>query len=90
MNLFTGIIQRVGKIQVVNHVSGDAQMVFATGEEFLKHTSLGDSIAVNGCCLTVTQLWPAAFAADVSRETLNVTTLKHWQSEQAVNLERAL
>ena len=90
MNLFTGIIQQVGKIQGVNHVIGDAQMVFVTSEDFLKSTRLGDSIAVNGCCLTVTQLWPAAFAADVSRETLNVTTLKHWQSGQQVNLERAL
>ncbi|MGD9842439.1 MAG: riboflavin synthase, partial [Steroidobacteraceae bacterium] len=88
--MFTGIIQRVGTVRSVTQKNGDAAMVFAVGEGFLQQTKLGDSIAVNGCCLTVTQLWPDAFAADVSRESLDVTSLKNWQAERQVNLEKAL
>lgn len=88
--MFTGIIQRVGSVRAVTPRNGDAEMVFAVGEGFLDGTQLGDSIAVNGCCLTVTQLWPDAFAADVSRESLDVTSLKHWQVDRRINLEKAL
>lgn len=88
--MFTGIIQRVGSVRAITPKQGDTEMVFAVGEGFLEGTQLGDSIAVNGCCLTVTQLWPDAFAADVSRESLNVTSLKHWQAERRINLEKAL
>lgn len=88
--MFTGIIQRVGSVRSVTPRDGDAEMVIAVGEGFLKGTVLGDSIACNGCCLTVTRLWPDAFAADVSRESLNVTTLKEWQAERPINLEKAL
>jgi riboflavin synthase len=51
---------------------------------------VGDSIAVGGCCLTVTRLAASAFAADASVETLNVTTLGAWRVGQRVNLEKAL
>lgn len=88
--MFTGIIQRVGNVRTITKKDGDAEMVFAVGEGFLSGTQLGDSIAVNGCCLTVTRLWPDAFAADVSRESLNVTSLKHWQTGRRINLEKAL
>lgn len=88
--MFTGIIQRVGSVRSITHKNGDAEIVFAVGEGFLDGTQLGDSIAVNGCCLTVTQLWPDAFAADVSRESLDVTSLKHWQVERRINVEKAL
>ena len=88
--MFTGIIQEVGQVKSISPINGDAQLVFATSEAFLQVAKLGDSIAVNGCCLTVMQLWPNAFAADVSRETLQVTTLKQWQIGQQVNLEKAL
>lgn len=89
-NVFTGIIQRVGSVRAVQARQGDAQMVFAVGADFLSCTQLGDSIAVNGCCLTVTEQWPDAFAADVSRESLAITTLKHWQAGTPINLEKAL
>ncbi len=88
--MFTGIIQRVGSVRAITPRNGDIEMVFATGDGFLDNTQLGDSIAVNGCCLTVTRLWPDAFAADVSRESLDVTSLKHWQAGQNINLEKAL
>jgi len=88
--MFTGIIQRVGAVRAIAHKDGDAEFVFAVGVGYLDGTQLGDSIAVNGCCLTVTRLWDDAFAADVSRETLTVTSLKHWQVERRINLEKAL
>lgn len=77
-------------MRAVTPRDGDAEMVFAVGEGYLTGTQLGDSIAVNGCCLTVTKLWPDAFAADVSRESLTVTTLQAWQAGRGVNVEKAL
>lgn len=88
--MFTGIIQQTGSLREITPRQGDVQMVFVTGGPYLEGTALGDSIAVNGCCLTVVKLFPDGFAADVSRETLNVTTLKHWQSGDQINLEKAL
>jgi len=88
--VFTGIIQKVGEVRAVTPRNGDAEMVFAVGEGYLQGTQLGDSIAVNGCCLTVTRLWNDAFAADVSRESLDVTTLKEWSAGSRINLEKAL
>ena len=88
--MFTGIIQEVGQVKGIYPVQGDTQLVFSASESLLKSAKLGDSIAVNGCCLTVTQLWPDSFAADVSRETLDVTTLKDWCVGQRINLEKAL
>lgn len=88
--MFTGIIQRVGSVRAITARGGDVEMVFDVGMGFLDGVQLGDSIAVNGCCLTVTQLWPDAFSADVSRESLQVTSLKHWQSGCNINLEKAL
>ncbi|HEX2584154.1 MAG TPA: riboflavin synthase [Steroidobacteraceae bacterium] len=88
--MFTGIIQQTGSVRDVIARAGDVQMIFITGKEYLEHTQLGDSIAVNGCCLTVVQLLSDAFAADVSRETLNVTTLSQWRSGTRINLEKAL
>ena len=88
--MFTGIIQRVGSVRAIKHQQGDAEFMFDVGADYLNGTQLGDSIAVNGCCLTVTRLWPDAFAADVSRETLTVTSLQQWQVARRINLEKAL
>lgn len=88
--MFTGIVQKVGSVRAITPRDGDVEMVFAAGDGFLEGTQLGDSIAVNGCCLTVTGLWPDAFAADVSRESLTVTTLRHWRVGRGINLEKAL
>lgn len=88
--MFTGIIQKMGEVRAITPRNGDATLVFAVGTDYLDDTRLGDSIAVNGCCLTVTQLWPDAFAADVSRESLDVTTLKDWTVGRRINLEKAL
>jgi len=88
--MFTGIIQLTGTVREIIPREGDIQMIFATSADYLDHTQLGDSIAVNGCCLTVVTLQDGTFAADVSRETLNVTTLQHWHAGHRINLEKAL
>jgi riboflavin synthase len=88
--MFTGIVQTVGTVRAINARAGDAQFVIEAAGLDLAHTQLGDSIAVNGCCLTVTQLIDNAFAVDVSRESLDVTTLGAWAIGTRVNLESAL
>ncbi|NKF24729.1 riboflavin synthase [Solimonas marina] len=87
--MFTGIIETLGRIVTIEAVGGDTRMVFeAPG--LLVGAQLGDSIAVNGVCLTAITLDGDCFAADLSAETLNLTTAGRWQTGAAVNLERAL
>lgn len=88
--MFTGIVQAVGTIAAVEAQGGDVQLVVVASDLDLAAVQLGDSIAVNGCCLTVTRCEGARFWADVSRETLNVTTLGQLQAGSPVNLEKAL
>lgn len=87
--MFTGIIEAVGRISQVSDVGGDRRLRFeAPG--YLTDIRLGDSIAVNGICLTATDCGPDHFDADLSAETLNLTTSGQWTIGRAVNLERAL
>jgi len=88
--MFTGIIQAVGELRAMRTHEGDVEMVIAASGLDLSNVALGDSIAVSGCCLTVTRIEGDAFAADVSVETLDVTTLGQWRIGQPVNLEKAL
>jgi len=88
--MFTGIIQTIGEVDSIEANGGDVQLQIAAPGLGLDTVAIGDSIAVNGCCLTVTRLTDDAFIADVSHETLNVTTLGGWQVGMLVNLERAL
>jgi len=88
--MFTGIVQGVGRIRSVEPHGGDVTMWIETGDVSLAGVEIGGSIAVNGCCLTAVQLEPGAFAADLSRETLTLTTAGGWQPGTAVNLEKAL
>src|SRR5262245_21084159 len=88
--MFTGIVQSVGRVRTLNPRGGDVEMVFEAPGLGLDRVAIGDSIAVSGCCLTVTRLDGDAFAADVSRETLDVTTLGEWRVGDPVNLEKAL
>ncbi|WP_018994059.1 riboflavin synthase [Thioalkalivibrio sp. ALgr1] len=88
--MFTGIIETLGSLDRLTPSGGDVRLhVNAPGMD-LSDTRLGDSIAVNGVCLTVTDLTGAGFAADVSRESLNVTTLGGLGPGDRANLERAL
>jgi riboflavin synthase len=88
--MFTGIVQGIGRVRAIEPRGGDVRLVFDTGEVSLDAVEPGGSIAVSGVCLTATQLDAAAFAADVSRETLSLTTLGGWTVGTRVNLEKAL
>jgi riboflavin synthase len=88
--MFTGIVQTIGTVTRCDPRGGDTEIAIAASAGYLEGTALGDSIAVNGCCLTVTQLVDNAFMADVSRETLSLTTLGDWAVGARVNLEKAL
>lgn len=88
--MFTGIILAVGKIASVEHRAGDCRLKIDTGKLSLGDAALGDSIAVNGVCLTAVELGPHYFCADVSNETLSRTTLNGASIGTPVNLELAL
>ena len=88
--MFTGIVQDVGRVQACERRGGDVRLVIAGGRLELSGVRVGDSLCVQGCCLTVTELQGQTFAADVSRETLSLTTLGELKPGAAVNLEPAL
>jgi riboflavin synthase len=87
--MFTGLIEAQGRILSTETVGGDRRMVFeAPG--YLTGVNLGDSISVNGICLTAAALDGDRFTADLSAETLSLTTAGFWKPGRGVNLERAL
>ncbi len=88
--MFTGIIQAIGHIEGVTARGGDVRLTVATGDLDLTDVALGDSIATNGVCLTAVELSGRGFAADVSRESLSLTTLQELKPGSRVNLEKAL
>ena len=87
--MFTGIIEGSGKVNRLTMKGADAILEIESGIS-LTDVSLGDSIAVNGACLTVTSKNQQNFQADVSAETLARTTLKLLQAGYKVNLEKSL
>ena len=88
--MFTGIIQAVGTISALEPRGGDLRVRIATGKLDLSDVALGDSIAVNGVCLTAVDLPGDGFWADVSAETLSRTTFASIKTGWNVNLEKAL
>jgi riboflavin synthase len=88
--MFTGIIEAKGSIASLQQLESEWRISIETGTLDLSDVKLGDSIAVNGCCLTVVTLSGSGFAADVSMETLRCTTLGKLQVGAAVNLEKAM
>ena len=88
--MFTGIVQSVGIVRAIEPSAGDVTIEVQTPAMSLESVAAGDSIAVNGVCLTVTGKDSDAFRADVSRETLAMTTLGRWEPGTRVNLEKAL
>lgn len=88
--MFTGIIQAVGEIAAMEPSGGDLRLRVHTGKLPLDDVALGDSIATNGVCLTVTGLPGDGYWADVSVETLDFTTLGNLTPGASVNLEKAL
>jgi len=88
--MFTGIIQSIGTIAELQPKGGDMALVVNTGKLDMSDVELGDSIAVNGVCLTAISMTDNSFTADVSRETLSLTSLGALSKGSSVNLEKAL
>jgi riboflavin synthase len=101
--MFTGLIQAVGKLESRQALGGDLRLRFSFGNrgqskfsegklysDPFSDVELGESIAVSGCCLTVVEFDAHSFAADVSNETLSLTTLGGFEVGALVNLERSL
>ena len=88
--MFTGIIQAVGTVAALEPRGGDVRLRIATGKLPLEEVQIGDSIATSGVCLTVTSLPGDGFWADVSNETLSLTTLGKLAQGSRVNLEKSL
>ena len=87
--MFTGIIEEVGTVKQIKGGSYSAVLTIGA-RKVLEDTKIGDSIAVNGICLTVTSLSSDRFSADVMHETLNRSSLAKLTSGSYVNLERAM
>lgn len=88
--MFTGIIQAVGHIAISEERGGDRRLIVETAGLDLSDVNEGDSIAVSGVCLTALDIDGTRFAADVSIETLKLTTIGQLHVGDAVNLEKAL
>lgn len=88
--MFTGIIETVGEVCELTARSGDLRVVVGCGELDMAAVSLGDSIAVNGVCLTVVEFNANSFTADVSSETVACTTVENFTVGTPVNLEMAM
>ncbi|XCP84826.1 riboflavin synthase [Roseburia hominis] len=87
--MFTGIVEEVGKIRRID-LCGRSGKIYIEAHKVLEGTKIGDSIAVNGICLTVTSVQSDGFAADVMAETVRRSSLKHAARGDLVNLERAM
>lgn len=88
--MFTGIIESVGRVTDLKNIGGDVRITVRAPRIEWSEVALGDSIATNGICLTAVALFADGFSADVSRETLSLTTLGDWRPGTAVNLEQAM
>ena len=87
--MFTGIIEEVGAVKQITH-GQHSEVLNIQARTVLENTKIGDSIAVNGICLTVTRLFADSFSADVMHETLNRSSLAGLMVGSRVNLERAM
>ena len=87
--MFTGIIEGLGTIKDIRP-SGKGRRIGVTTDFLLEKTKIGDSIAVNGACLTAVSISGSHFEADLSPETLSISTMGNIQAGQRVNIERAL
>lgn len=87
--MFTGIIEELGKVKQIQP-SSEAMCLTISASKILADVQLGDSIAVNGICLTVTKFTNDTFTVDVMPESMRATSLKSLKIGQPVNLERAM
>jgi len=88
--MFTGIVQDVGRVQALEPCGADARISITVERLDIGRIAIGDSICVQGCCVTATAFAGKTFSADLSRETLALTTLGELPPGSAVNLEPSL
>jgi riboflavin synthase len=88
--MFTGIVEELGTVEALDLLDGDAARLRISGPAVTKDARHGDSIAVNGCCLTVVAVEGTSFTADVMSETLKRTSLGALGNGSRINLERAV
>ena len=88
--MFTGIIEAIGKVKRIEPVGGDMRLTVNVEALDMSDVKLGDSIAVNGVCLTAVKFDQKSFVADVSNESISLTSLKNLKAGSLVNLEKAL
>ena len=87
--MFTGLVEELGRIENVDD-RGEGRRLEISASRVLDPLELGDSVAVNGCCLTVIDRWQGGFAVEAVPETMRRTTLGAVEPGEPVNLERAL
>jgi riboflavin synthase len=88
--MFTGIIQDIGRVHALEPRAGDTRLTVGVDRLDLGRIAVGDSICVQGCCVTATAVQGKTFQADLSRETLALTTLAQLRPHSPVNLEPSL
>ena len=87
--MFPGIVEEKGKVRYIQ-LTGESGILAVKARKVLEGTRIGDSIAVNGVCLTVTSIQPDGFTADVMAETIRRSSLGSCKAGSQVNLERAM
>ena len=87
--MFTGLVEEIGRIARVEERPGGRRL-WIEAARVLEDTAIGDSVSVNGCCLTAVAIEPPHFAIEAVPETLARTTLGEWRAGDRVNLERSL
>ena len=88
--MFTGIIQTIGNISRIESKDSDSHIIFKAEKNMLDDMKIGDSISVNGVCLSITGKAESTFSADVSNETMRLTTFSVLKVNNNVNLEKAM
>lgn len=87
--MFTGLVEEVGTINNI-HKANQGAVILINCSKILDDIKLGDSVAVNGACQTVTRILSDGFEVEASQETLDITTFKDYKKGEKVNLERAM
>ncbi len=88
--MFTGIIETTGSISTIEKKGDDSRFVFNTEKMSLSDMKIGDSISVNGACLSIIEKTENSFSADLSKETLSLTTFSDLKAGARINLEKAM
>jgi len=88
--MFTGLITHIGQVGNVKRQSDGLSLTVECPDSFMDDVQIGDSVAVSGACLTVTQMKGNQFTVDISRETIDCSTISKWLKGRKANLEKSL